>query len=128
MSRNPSMHDSGESYSGIVPTKLPNESGKPPKEVAEGRSLTKENTLELNSRRTPCRESGHSGLERVRETASKDGKLKFTALLHHVSINLLRESYHSLKRKAAPGVVTRGAATQSLLSRIRSAFGCATGQ
>jgi retron-type reverse transcriptase len=40
----------------------------------------------------------------VREAAKKDGKLKFTALLHHVSIDLLRESYYSLKRKAAPGV------------------------
>jgi RNA-directed DNA polymerase len=30
--------------------------------------------------------------------------LKFTALLHHVSIDLLRESYHSLQKKAAPGV------------------------
>jgi RNA-directed DNA polymerase len=108
--------------------KQPNESGKAPEEVAEGRPLTKENTSELNPCRTPCRESGHSGLERVREAASKDGKLKFTALLHHLSIDLLRESYYSLKRKAAPGVVTRGAATQSILSRIRSAFGCATGQ
>jgi len=40
----------------------------------------------------------------VREAAKKDGKLKFTALLHHVSIDLLRESYYSLKKRAAPGV------------------------
>jgi group II intron reverse transcriptase/maturase len=40
----------------------------------------------------------------VREAAKQDGKLKFTALLHHVSIGLLRESYHSLKKEAAPGV------------------------
>jgi len=40
----------------------------------------------------------------VREVAKKDGKLKFTALLHHVSNDLLRDSYHSLKKKAAPGV------------------------
>ena len=45
-----------------------------------------------------------SRLERVREAARKDKKLKFTALLHHVSIDLLRESYHSLKKQAAPGV------------------------
>ncbi len=104
MSHKSSTHGSGESYSGVVPTKQPNESGRPPEEVAERRPLTKENTSEPDSRRTPCRESGHSGLERVREAASKDGKLKFTALLHHVSIDLLRESYYSLKRKAAPGV------------------------
>jgi hypothetical protein len=68
------------------------------------RPLTKENTPEPNPYRTPSRESGSSGLERVREAARKDRKLKFTALLHHVSIDLLRESYYSLKKKAAPGV------------------------
>jgi retron-type reverse transcriptase len=40
----------------------------------------------------------------VREAARKDKKLKFTALLHHVSIDLLRVSYNSLKKQAAPGV------------------------
>jgi retron-type reverse transcriptase len=40
----------------------------------------------------------------VRETARKYGKLKFTALLHHVTVGLLRESYYGLKRQAAPGV------------------------
>jgi RNA-directed DNA polymerase len=29
---------------------------------------------------------------------------KFTALLHHLTIELLRESFYSMKRKAAPGV------------------------
>jgi RNA-directed DNA polymerase len=104
MSHKSSMHDRGESYSGIVLTKQPNKSGQPPAEAVEGRRLTKENTPEPNSYRTPSRESGRSGLERVREAARKDGKLRFTALLHHVSIDLLRESYYSLKRKAAPGV------------------------
>jgi group II intron reverse transcriptase/maturase len=40
----------------------------------------------------------------VRETARKNGKLKFTALLHHVTVELLRASYYRLKRQAAPGV------------------------
>jgi len=71
------MHDSGESYCGIVPAKQPNK---------------------------PSRASGPSGLARVREAAKQDGKLKFTALLHHVSIDLLRKSYYSLKKEAAPGV------------------------
>ena len=29
---------------------------------------------------------------------------KFTALLHHVTIELLQDSFYALKRKAAPGV------------------------
>ena len=75
-----------------------------PAEVAEGRPKTKENTQQPNLGRTPSRESRPSGLERVREAARKDGKLKFTALLHHISIDLLRDSYYSLKKQAAPGV------------------------
>ena len=98
------MHGGGESYSGIVPTKQPNKSESSPAEAVEGRPLTKENTQQPNPCRTPSRESGLSGLERVREAAKQDGKLKFTALLHHVSIDLLRGSYYSLKKQAAPGV------------------------
>ena len=54
--------------------------------------------------RTPSRKSGPSGLDRVREAAKGDGKIRFTALLHHVTVDLLRDSYHSLKKRAAPGV------------------------
>jgi hypothetical protein len=60
------VHGRGESYNGIVPTKQPNKSGEPPAEVVEGRPLTKENTPQPNPYRTPSRESGPSGLERVR--------------------------------------------------------------
>jgi RNA-directed DNA polymerase len=97
-------YDSGESYSGIVPTKQPNKSERSPTEAVEGRPPTKENTQGPNPCRTPSRGNGSSGLARVREAARKDKKLKFTALLHHVSIDLLRQSYYSLKKQAAPGV------------------------
>jgi group II intron reverse transcriptase/maturase len=97
-------HGSGESYCGIVPAKQPNKSERTPAEVVEERPQTKENTQEPNLGRTPSRESRPTGLERVREAAKKDSKQKFTALLHHVSIDLLRDSYHSLKKQAAPGV------------------------
>ena len=69
-------HGQGESYHGVVPTKQPNKSGRPPAEVAEGRPLTKENTRQPKPYRTPSRESGPSGLERVREAAKQDGKLQ----------------------------------------------------
>jgi group II intron reverse transcriptase/maturase len=44
------------------------------------------------------------GLERVRGRARLDKKERFTALLHHVDVDLLRTSFLALKRKAAPGV------------------------
>ena len=98
------MNGSGESYCGVISTKQPNKGGETPAEVVEKRPQTKENTQQPNLGRTPSRETRPSGLERVRETARKDGKLKFTALLQHVSIDLLRGSYYSLKKQAAPGV------------------------
>ena len=119
------VHGSGESYSGVVPAKQPNKSGRPPAEAVEGRPLTKENTQQPNPYRTPSRESGPSGLERVREAAKREGKLKFTALLHHVSIDLLRESYYSLKKQAAPGVdgVTWADYGQGLEARLSDLHG-----
>jgi RNA-directed DNA polymerase len=98
------MNGDGESYCGIVPTKQPNKGDGSPAEVVEGRPKTKENTQQPDLCRTPSRESRPSRLERVREAARKDGKLKFTALRHHVSTDLLRDSYNSLKKRAAPGV------------------------
>ena len=43
-------------------------------------------------------------LERVRKAAKERKKEKFTALLHHINIDLLREAFFALKRDAAPGV------------------------
>ena len=40
----------------------------------------------------------------MRERARKNKQERFTALLHHVTVDLLRDSYYGLKRKAAPGV------------------------
>ncbi len=46
-----------------------------------------------------------SPLERIRQTAKGNRKMRFTALLHHVyNLDTLREAYFSLKRNAAPGV------------------------
>jgi RNA-directed DNA polymerase len=104
MSGNAHVNGGGESHSGVVPTKRSNESQGGLKEIAEGRPMTKENTEEPNPKRTPSRESGPSGLDRVRQAAKEDKKLRFTALLHHVTIDLLRSSYKGLKRHAAAGV------------------------
>jgi len=45
-----------------------------------------------------------SGLDRIREAAQKDKGLRFTSLMHHITVDLLRESYKDLKRDAAPGL------------------------
>ena len=125
MSYKAHMHGGGESYSGVVPAKQPNKSGRPPAEVVEERPLTKENMDQLNLYRIQSRESGPNGLDRVREAARRDGKLRFTALLHHVTVDLLWDSYHSLKKRAAPGVdgVTWEEYGQDLEARLRDLHG-----
>ncbi len=119
------MHGSGESHSGIVPAKHPNEGLGGPQEAVEGRPLTKENMEEPNSCRTPGREREPNGLDRVRQAAKKDKRLRFTALLHHVTVDQLRSSYCSLKRRAAAGVdgVTWEEYGQDLEVRLRDLHG-----
>jgi group II intron reverse transcriptase/maturase len=43
-------------------------------------------------------------LERVRQAAKRDSHLHFTALFHHLSPELLAESFYQLERDAAPGI------------------------
>jgi group II intron reverse transcriptase/maturase len=43
-------------------------------------------------------------LERIRKVAKERKKERFTSLLHHVSVDLLREAFGELKPSAAPGV------------------------
>jgi RNA-directed DNA polymerase len=92
MSYKTQMNDSRESYSGVRPAKRSNEGRGGPKEIVEGRPLTEENAEEPNPCRTPSRESGSSGLDRVRQAAKGDKQVRFTALLHHVNIERLRSS------------------------------------
>ena len=102
--RTPDMHTPGKSDSREVPEKRPNKEAQAPAEVVEGRRLTKGNPQETAAPRTQCRTSASTGLERVREAARQDKQARFTALLHHVTEDLLWESFHALKREAAPGI------------------------
>jgi RNA-directed DNA polymerase len=104
MSDKSQMQGGGESYCAIVPRKPANAGRGGVAEAVEGRARTKENTEQTNSCRTPSRESGCSGLERVRQAAKGNREMKFTALLHHINTDQLRRSYYRLKRRAAPGV------------------------
>ncbi len=98
------MHVDGESDGRVVPTKCPNNGEQPSAEGMEGRRSTKENIGQTTAPRTQSRIGELSGLLGVREVARKDKRTRFTALLHHVTVNLLRDSYYALKRDAAPGV------------------------
>src|ERR1035437_7996803 len=73
-------------------------------EIEEGRPLIEENTHQPNTRSTQSEASVSQGLASVRKAARENKEIRFTSLLHHVSADLLRASFYSLKRKAAPGV------------------------
>jgi RNA-directed DNA polymerase len=95
----------GKSDRPAAPAKSPNKTGQPVAEGMEGRGLAKGNLPQQNASRTPSREDASSALERVRQAASKDKKLRFTTLLHHIyNLETLRMAYFSLKKEAAPGV------------------------
>ena len=115
------MHAAGESHDCVVPAKAPNKDLQRSAEGLEGRRSIEENAAKANPIRIQRREIGSRGLLGVREAARRDEGLRFTALLHHVTEGLLRDSFYSLKRQAAPGVdrVTWQQYEQGLEARIQ---------
>jgi group II intron reverse transcriptase/maturase len=82
----------------------PNKEGQPSAEVGEGRAQTGKNIVPSSMRPTPSGKRMSQGLNGVRQAAKGRKQERFTALLHHLTIDLLRESFFALKRKAAPGI------------------------
>src|SRR5713101_10024766 len=92
--RTPMTNGLGKSDRPVVPEKSPNNTGPPAAEGMEGRGLGKGNLRQQNASRTPSRKDAPSALERVRQAAGKDRKLRFTALLHHIyNLETLRRAY-----------------------------------
>jgi group II intron reverse transcriptase/maturase len=60
--------------------------------------------MEQHTDLTQCGVDVSQGLQRVRQRAQANKQERFTALLHHVTVERLRESFYALKKKAAPGV------------------------
>ena len=95
---------SEESHNGIVPMNYSNNDKTSSTESGEGRPLIKENAGQPSTQPTQSGVRVSQGLAGVRKAARENKEMRFTALLHHLSVDLLRESFYSLKRKAAPGV------------------------
>src|SRR5438309_4520949 len=98
------MHDQEKSDSGIVAGKPTNKAGRSAAESVEPRPETEGNADQRSTLRTQGRERVTQALGRVRQAARQRKKEKFTALLHHITVDTLRVAYYALKRKAAPGV------------------------
>ncbi len=97
------MHGDEKSDEGVVPEKRPNNGGSPLAEAVEGRTSPKGNSRQTAAVRTQSRAAASNGLAAVRRAARQSKDVRFTALLHHVTVDLLERSYFALKRNAAPG-------------------------
>ena len=103
--RTADMDAVGKSDGRVVPRKQANNTGiQPAAEPVEGRGPTKGNAEHSSACRTQSRKDVLPGMNRVREAARRDSRMQFTALLHHVTPQLLQSSFYQLKREAAPGV------------------------
>ena len=100
------MNAQENSDESIVPAKSVNNGGaEPSAEPIEERDSAKRNDVQADLLRTQNRDNRKSsGLHGVREAARKDSALKFTALLHHVNVECLREAFFNLKKTAAVGI------------------------
>ncbi len=98
------MHESEKSDSAIRAKQPANKAVLAAAEWVEQRAGTKGNTGHPRTNRTQRRDDVSQGLDRVRHAARQRKKERFTALLHHVTVELLWESFMALKRRAAPGV------------------------
>src|SRR5947207_7709572 len=98
------MHGREKSDSAIVAGKPANKAVPTAAEPVEPRAGAKGNARQQSTLRTQCRKRVSQALERVRQTARQRKKERFTALLHHISIDCLRTAFFALKRDAASGV------------------------
>jgi len=98
------MHGQEKSGPVVVAGKSANAVGQPAAASMEPRAGAKGNAGQAGTHRTPRRESVSPGLDRVRQAARERSTEKFTALLHHIDVDLLRWAYFQLTREAAAGV------------------------
>jgi group II intron reverse transcriptase/maturase len=70
----------------------------------ERRAETEGNADQQSTGRTQRREAVSQALARIRQAARQRTKERFTALFHHINLELLRDAFFALKREAAPGV------------------------
>src|ERR1700752_2625959 len=98
------MHGPEKWDPAIVAMKPANKAEQSAAESVERRAGTKGNADQQSTHRTQSRADVSQALERIRKVARERKKERFTALFHHISIDLLEEAFDELKADAAPGV------------------------
>jgi len=103
-SHNAGMNVPEESDRAILPMNQPNNEDPSSMDVGEGRAWAKENIVQSDTSPTQSGKRVSQGLSGVRKAAKVRKQERLTALLHHLNVGLLRDSFYALKRQAAPGV------------------------
>ncbi len=98
------MDERGKSDDLVVPAKPSNKPAVAGAEVVEGRGSAEGNTSSATRSGRGAGDGVSTGLERVRAVARRDGRVRFTALLHHVTVERLELAYRAISPNAAPGV------------------------
>jgi RNA-directed DNA polymerase len=98
------MHERGKSDSRVVPAKPSNNAVEAAAEMVEGRGLAEGNAAGKTHPGPRAGQGASSALDRVRQAARKDKEARFTALLHHVTVDRLEAAYRALNPRAAAGV------------------------
>ena len=98
------MHGHEKSGPAVVAVKPANEAERSGSESVEPRAGAEGNAGQHSTRRAQDWASVSQALERIRQAARQRKEERFTALLHHISVDLLQEAFHELEEKAAPGV------------------------
>jgi RNA-directed DNA polymerase len=103
-SRTADMYVLEKSDCAVLPVNRPNKGGQLPAEAGEGRAQMKENIGQSLMLPTQSGKGVSQGLDGVRKAAKERKQERFTTLLHHLNVDLLRNSFYALQRKASPGV------------------------
>src|SRR5712692_7431669 len=98
------MHGRGKSDLAIVAAKPANKVEQSTAEPVEPRAGAKGNASQHSTDRAQSRGTVSQALERIRQAARERKTERFTALLHHISSELLAEAFDELREDAAPGV------------------------
>src|SRR5579862_8027988 len=88
----------------VIPVNQPNKGRQLPAEAGEGRAQAGENTAQSRMHLTQSGARMSQGLDGVLKAAREGKQERFTALLHHLSVDLLRDSFYAIQRKATPGI------------------------
>ena len=80
----------------VVPVNQPNKEAGASAEAGEGRAQMKENIAQFNMQPTQSGKRMSQGLDGVRKAAKERRQERFTSLLHHLNVDLLRDSFYAL--------------------------------